>query len=222
MGDGDFSVLVALGFVGLGDLLELVLARWGGQLLGIVVGVESVADLLEFVLCGEAGAGKSGELVVERAEGVVDEDGRAVLAVNALQWEGDEVAQLGLAARVNRQPILGREEAVVARELQGTRRAREQSEAHLAGELGGDVRLEEDPDVGAGARPRDLDERVEAVGATLLGVGEGVLLEVAVVEVTGEEVTGVIGKQRVEPCKELGAGEVLGDDRRVEWAEVLR
>lgn len=62
-------------------------------------------------------------MVVEGPESVVDEDGRAVLTVNALQREGDEVAELGLAARVDGQPILGREEAVVARELHGTWRA---------------------------------------------------------------------------------------------------
>ena len=222
MGDGDFCVRAALGFVSLGDLLELVFAGWGGQLLGVVVGVEAVADLLELLLRGEAGAGKHGELIVEGMEIVVDEDGRAVLAMVALQREGDEVAQLGLAARVDGQPILGREEAVVARELHGTRRAREQSEAHLAGELRGNRGLKEDPDVGAGAGARELDEWIESVGSTLFGVGEGVLLEVAVVEVTGEEIAGVIGKQGVESGEELGAGEVLGDDRRVEWAEVLR
>lgn len=77
--------------------------------------------------------------------------------------------------------------------------------------------------MGAGAGARDLDERIESVGSALFGVGEGVLLEVAVVEVTGEEIAGVIGKQGgVESGEELGAGEMLGDDRRVEWAEVLR
>ena len=101
VGDGDLPVLVAFGFVGFGDFLQLLLAEWGGKFLGIVVGVERVADLLELVLRGEAGAGKSGELVVEGPESVVDEDGRAVLTVNALQREGNEVAQLGLAARVD-------------------------------------------------------------------------------------------------------------------------
>lgn len=88
-----------------------------------MVGVERIADLLKLVLRGEAGAGKNGELIVEGMEIVVDEDGSAFLAMVALQREGDEVAQLGLAARVDGQPILGREEAVVARELHGTWRA---------------------------------------------------------------------------------------------------
>ena len=76
--------------------------------------------------------------------------------------------------------------------------------------------------MGAGAGARDLDERIESVGSALFGVGEGVPLKVAVVEVTSEEIAGVIGKQGVESGEKLGAGEVLGDDRRVEWAEVLR
>lgn len=93
VGDGDLPVLVAFGFVGFGDFLQLLLAEWGGgKFLGIVVGVERVADLLELVLRGEAGAGKNGELIVEGMEIVVDEDGSAFLAMVALQREGDEVA----------------------------------------------------------------------------------------------------------------------------------
>lgn len=76
--------------------------------------------------------------------------------------------------------------------------------------------------MGAGAGARNLDERIESMVSALFGVGEGVLVEVAVVEVTSEEIAGVIGEQRVQPCKEFVAGEVLGDDRRVERAEVLR
>ena len=161
-------------------------------------------------LPAEAGDGRQEcPLVLPRTQRRrVDERGRSPIEAASVEGERDQVPEGTLGHEV-----LGREEAVVARQVQlgaGSHRLAKQRRAQHSGGGRGHLLLEEDPHVGTIARARYLHHRRHLRGVTGVEVCQGIERPRATVEITGEEGAGVAGQERVDPDGRVAA-QVAGD-----------
>jgi len=140
----------------------------------------------------------------------VEEHGRSLTAALALQRQRDQVADRSRA----RQEVLGREQPVVAGQVQlpaDRHRLTYEARADPASRRGRHSTGEKHPDVGSRAGTGDLQCRRDVEGPGRLGEGERVQERQRAVEVASEEAASVSVHQRVQAGVD-GAGKMSGDD----------